>query len=104
MTYAYAATFRATPGSRDRVVEILTRPASGMADIGCLFYEVGAGDDLDVIHVIELWKSAEAHHASLQIESVRATIAEAMPMLADVSGFGFEVSGSPLRAKVDDPS
>ncbi len=97
MTYAYAGTLRTTPGNRDRVVEILTRPTA-MADIGCLLYEVGGGEDPDVIHVIELWESDEAHAASLQLDSVRAAIAEAMPLLTpEISGYGFEVSGSPLR-------
>ena len=98
MTHAYSGTLRAKPGNRDKVVEILTRPASAMAEAGCLLYEVGVGDDADVIHVIELWESAEAHAAALQLDSVRAAIAEAMPMLTpDMSGVGFEVSGSPLR-------
>ena len=97
MTYAYTGTFRATPGNRDRVIEILTRP-SQMANVGCLLYEVGRGADPDVIHVIELWESDEAHSASLQLDSVRAAIAEAMPLLTpEISGIGFEVSGSPLR-------
>jgi quinol monooxygenase YgiN len=98
MTYAYSATFRAQQGNRDQVVEILTRPGSAMAESGCLLYEVGGGDDVDVIHVIELWESAEAHSASLQLDSVRAAIAEVLPMLTpDISGVGFEVVGSPLR-------
>ncbi|MDI1290694.1 MAG: antibiotic biosynthesis monooxygenase, partial [bacterium] len=65
----------------------------------CLLYEVGRGDDPDMIHVIELWKSDEAHSASLQLDSVRAAIAEARPLLTpEISGFGFEVCGSPLRS------
>lgn len=60
-------------------------------------YEVGVSDDdPDTVFVSELWVSAEAHRASLQLESVRSTIAEARPLLSGVmSGHQFDVSGSP---------
>lgn len=48
--------------------------------------------------VVELWESAEAHSASLQLESVRAAIAEAMPLLSGkMGGFRFQVAGSPFH-------
>ena len=52
----------------------------------------------DRVFVSELWESAKAHQASLQLESVRAAIAEAMPLLSgEMSGSRFNVIGSPLR-------
>lgn len=40
----------------------------------------------------------DAHKASLQLESVQAAIAEAMPLLSgEMGGYQFQVSGSPLN-------
>jgi quinol monooxygenase YgiN len=62
-------------------------------------YEVGISDDEpDTVFVAELWTSAEAHRASLQLDSVRAAIQEAMPLLSgEMRGTRFTVAGSPLR-------
>lgn len=89
----------AKPGYRDDVVAILSRPNLGSDDIGCLLYEVGVNDEQpDTVFVMELWESQEAHQASLQLDSVRAAIAEAMPYLSgEMSGSRFTVVGSPLR-------
>ena len=97
MTYAYQGTLGTKPGKRDEIVALLTRRSTDLA--GCLLYEVGVNDDEpDSVFVSELWESAEAHQASLQLESVRATIAEAMPLLSGQNaGTAFTVVGSPLR-------
>ena len=99
MTFAYQGTLGAKPGKRDDVVALLTRRSSELVDAGCLLYEVGVNDDdPDSVFVSELWESAEAHQASLQLDSVRATIAEAMPLLSGQNGgSSFTVVGSPLR-------
>ena len=80
------------------MVAILTRRSADLADAGCLLYEVGVNDDEpDTVYVVELWESADAHRASLQLPSVKAAIAEAMPMLSgQMGGFRFDVLGSPL--------
>ncbi|MBX3094257.1 MAG: antibiotic biosynthesis monooxygenase [Cryobacterium sp.] len=99
MTFANVGTLGVKPGARDQVVAILTRASTELADAGCLLYEVGINDDSpDTVFVVELWESAEAHQASLQLESVRAAIAEAMPLLSgEMGGWRFDVVGSPLR-------
>jgi quinol monooxygenase YgiN len=100
MTFASFGTLGVMPGQRDAVVELLTRSNSEIAgEAGCLLYEVGVNDDEpDAVFVIELWTSAEAHQASLRMESVRAAITEAMPLLSGhMSGSRFSVVGSPLR-------
>lgn len=99
MTFANVGLLGAKPGKRDELVAILTRPNPDLADTGCLMYEVGVSDDdPDTVFVSELWVSAEAHRASLQLESVRSAIAEARPLLSGVmSGHQFDVSGSPLH-------
>src|SRR5690554_1788979 len=99
MTFANVGTLGTKPGKRDDVVTILTRRSPELSDAGCLLYEVGVNDDEpDTVFVAELWASPEAHRASLQLDSVRAAIAEAMPLLSgEMGGSQFSVVGSPLR-------
>lgn len=99
MTFANVGSLGTKPGQRDAVVSILLRPMPGLKEAGCLLYEVGVNDAVpDTVFVSELWESAEAHRNSLQLESVRAAIAEAMPLLSgEMGGNQFTVLGSPLR-------
>lgn len=99
MTFASIGSLETRPGRRDDVVAILTRPSPDLARVGCLLYEVGVDEaQPDTVFVVELWETAQAHRASLELESTRAAIAEAMPLLTGVmSGSRFEVVGSPLR-------
>lgn len=100
MTFANVGTLGTKPGHRDEVVAILTRRNAQLQEAGCLLYEVGVDDEHpDTVFVAELWTSAEAHRASLQLESVQAAIAEAMPLLSgEMGGSRFTVVGSPLRS------
>lgn len=97
--FANVGTLEARSGRRDDLVAILTRRSAELQDAGCLLYEVGTADDRpDTVFVVELWTSAEAHAASLQLDSVRAAITEAMPLLTgEMGGHRFEVAGSPLH-------
>ncbi|MDN3496786.1 putative quinol monooxygenase [Planococcus sp. APC 4015] len=99
MVFANAGTLGAVPGRRDELVGILIRRNSALAAIGCLAYEVGTDEDApDTVFVVELWPSAEAHKASLQLPEVQAAIAEARPLLSgEFGGFRFDAVGSPLR-------
>lgn len=99
MTFANIGSLGTVPGKRDELVALLTRPSAELAAIGCLLYEVGVSDDdPDTVFVAELWESADAHGASLDLPSVQAAIAEARPLLSGVmGGTRFEVVGSPLR-------
>ena len=99
MTFANVGTLGTLPGKRDDVVAILTRPSPNLGRVGCLLYEVGVNEEQpDTVFVAELWTSVEAHRASLQLDSVRAAISEARPLLSgEMGGFRFEVAGSPLR-------
>lgn len=99
MTFASFGTLGTKPGRRDEVVAILSRHNPGLVEVGCLLYEVGVSDtEPDTVFVTELWTSADAHQSSLQLESVRAAIAEAMPLLSgEMDGSRFDVIGSPLR-------
>ncbi|MFF2275714.1 putative quinol monooxygenase [Agromyces sp. NPDC058126] len=99
MTFANVGRLGVQPGARDQVIEILTRPGAELGQHGCLLYEVGFNDEQpDFVYVSELWESAEAHQASLELPEVRASIAEVMPLLSgDHDGHRFQVVGSPLR-------
>ncbi|MCA0378889.1 MAG: antibiotic biosynthesis monooxygenase [Actinobacteria bacterium] len=99
MNFSNVGTLGALPGKRNDLIAILTRPNEEMRRSGCLFYEVGINDDEpDTVFIAELWESEEAHRASLQLDSVRAAIAEARPLLSgEMGGYRFSVIGSPLR-------
>ena len=99
MTHARFGTLGTKPGRRDELIELLTRRGDGLAELGCLLYEVGFNNDqADAVFVAELWTSESAHRASLDLDSVRSSIAEAMPLLSgQMSSQSFEVVGSPLH-------
>ena len=98
MTFANVGCLGVAPGRRPELVALLTRRSDEMAEIECLQYDVGVSDDEpDTVFVLERWVSAEAHRASLDLPSVRAAIAEAMPLLSgEMSGSRLEIVGSPL--------
>jgi quinol monooxygenase YgiN len=88
-------TMKARPGRRDEVIALLLRDQSALADLGCHSYLVGRNDEHpDLVYVTELWESEQAHDASLLLESTKAAIAEAMPMLTgEFDANGFTVAG-----------
>lgn len=80
--YGLIGTMRTKPGQRDAVVKLLLRDVDDLRAVGCHLYVVGLDhEDPDLIRVTEVWDSKDAHRASLQLPGVRATIAEAMPLL-----------------------
>lgn len=99
MTFVNAGTLGALAGRRDELVRHLTRRNDALSEVGCRLYEVGVSDDQpDTAFVVEVWDSADAHRASLQLPEVQAAIADARPLLSgEFGGFRFEVVGSPLR-------
>jgi quinol monooxygenase YgiN len=99
MTFANVGTLGTLPGKRDELVAHLIRRTPALGDIGCLAYEVGTDpDEPDTVFVVELWTSAEAHRASLDLPEVQESIAAARPLLSgEFGGFHFDVAGSPLR-------
>jgi quinol monooxygenase YgiN len=51
--------------------------------VGCQQYTIGAAADDDVtIWACEVWGTKEQHEASLQLQSVKESIARAMPLIA----------------------
>lgn len=84
MTYELRGTIRAKPGERDALLAILREAAAHAPTMpGCRRYEVRvADDDPDAISIDESWEDRASHDASLSLESVRATIARARPLIA----------------------
>lgn len=99
MTFANVGVLGVKPGHRGELVGILIRHNRRLEEVGCLLYEVGVSEDEpNKVFVAELWVSPEAHRESLQLETVQATIQEAMPLLSgEMSGDQFSIVGSPLR-------
>ncbi|OOB92234.1 putative quinol monooxygenase [Rathayibacter sp. VKM Ac-2630] len=99
MSFANVGTLGVLSGRRDELVAILVESNEALARVGCLAYEVGVSDEQpDTVFVVELWTSAEAHRASLELPEVRDAIARARPLLSgEFGGFRFDVVGSPLR-------
>ncbi|MGI6878504.1 putative quinol monooxygenase [Microbacterium sp. gxy059] len=99
MVFANVGTLGAEPGRADELIRILVDRNDALAAVGCLAYEVGrTDDDPDTVCVVELWESAEAHRASLELPEVRRAIETARPLLSgEFGGFRFDVEGSPLR-------
>jgi quinol monooxygenase YgiN len=82
MAYAYIGSMRTKAGRRDEVIALLLSGADGLRTAGCQVYAVCTDPaDGDVIWVSEVWDSAEAHAASLQLPETKAAIGTAMPML-----------------------
>lgn len=81
--YGLIGRMRSVSGSRDELAEILL----GMGSMpGCLHYVVANDpEDPDALWVTEVWESADAHAASLQLPEVQAAIGRGRPLIA-----GFE--------------
>ncbi|WP_028933006.1 putative quinol monooxygenase [Pseudonocardia spinosispora] len=95
MAYGLVATMRTKPGKRDEVIELLLRDQSTLSGLGCRTYLVGRNEEYpDLIYVTEVWESKRAHDDSLRLESTKAAIAEAMPLLTgEFSGHEFTIAG-----------
>ncbi|MBT8197432.1 MAG: antibiotic biosynthesis monooxygenase [Acidimicrobiia bacterium] len=81
--YGLIGKIRTAEGAAERLADIL----GGLRSMpGCISY-VPALDaaDPDVVWVIEVWESADAHSASLQLPEVQSAIAEGRPLIV-----GFE--------------
>jgi quinol monooxygenase YgiN len=74
----------AVENQRDTVIGIILNGVESMP--GCLSYVVAKdAANADTIWITEVWDSKASHEASLSLPAVRASIAEAMPLIA-----GFE--------------
>lgn len=86
MTYGLFGTMTAAPGRGEDLVAHLLRAADQVrAFPDCLLYLIATTERPDEVAVTEMWRTREAHDASLTDPGVQALIAEVRPILA---GFG----------------
>jgi len=74
----------AKAGQRDALVEHLLEASRLVSDLpGCEIYIVNVSpSEPDAIWVTEVWRSEADHDDSLKVESVKALIARARPLIA----------------------
>ena len=86
MNYGYINKFTAQTGKRDELVGLLLQAAeTQQSNKDCVQYLVGKSSESETVYVIEVWASKEAHDASLKLPEVKSIIAQAMPLIANVS-------------------
>ena len=98
MSYALLNRLTTKPGQRGSVVELLIGSGKVFeADPACLLYLVTEPtDDPNLIWVIDLWTSGEAHSQALKAPELRPFIDKAMPML---EGMPEQIEVQPLGGK-----
>ena len=80
--YGLIGKMKVHPGQRDTLIALMLQGTTAMP--GCLSYIVARdATDPDAIWVTEVWDSAESHKNSLTLPEVQATIAQAMPLIAE---------------------
>jgi quinol monooxygenase YgiN len=77
----------AQPGERDALLHILLSAAAHLGTApGCNLYVIAVSPtEPDAIWVTEAWRSEADHDASLALAEVRDLIAQARPLIADMS-------------------
>lgn len=88
--YGLQGKLKAKPGKGNELSDILMEDLkTGMP--GCLLYLVAKdSENPDHIWVTEVWENKQAHADSLKLESVRAAITKAMPLLDGMPEKGTE--------------
>lgn len=82
----------AVAGKRDEVIGLVMSGSDKMP--GCCSYIVARdADNVDVIWVTKVWDSADMQAASMDIPDVKASVEQAMPMIA-----GFETVATTIPA------
>ncbi len=86
--YAMTGKLVAQAGKRSKLVEILMRASSVVAELqGCHAYIVNEDvADETCVWVFEIWDDKEAHDVSLQDDRVRSLIVEASPLIIGAPG------------------
>ncbi len=92
MSYGLCGRIVATPGQGGTLASHLMDAADALREVSeCHLYVVSRdADDSDAIWVFEVWNDAEAHRASLELQSVQQLIARARPLIAEM-GDRFEL-------------
>ena len=89
--YGVVGKMRCVPGRREELIALLTQSGSMP---GCLQYIVARDRvDDDAIWVTEIWESAAAHLASLELLEVKEAIAAGRSLIA---GFEMRATTEPV--------
>lgn len=91
--YLLHGKLKAKEGKGEELASILLEASQTLtAAKGCDLYAIGKDkDDADSVWVTEIWHSKEDHDDSLKLESVRAVIMKAMPILDGMPQKGQEL-------------
>ena len=81
--YGLIGKFKAAPGKRDELAQILLNGTKAMP--GCLSYIV-ANDpkDPDALWITEVWDSAASHKASLGLPAVKEAMVKGRPLIGGI--------------------
>ncbi len=81
--YALHGKLKTKSGQRDALIQILLDASKSLSGAnGCHLYLISKeNNDSDSVWVTEVWDSKEDHDNSLKLESVRASISQAMPLI-----------------------
>jgi quinol monooxygenase YgiN len=98
MTYALLNKLTAKPGQRDGVVDILIESGKIFDDNPeCHMYLVSeSADDPNVIWVVDLWTTREAHAEALRTPELRPYVQKSLPML---EGMPEQIEVRPIGGK-----
>jgi len=91
--YGLFGKMKSQAGKREDLLALLMQAASNAPAMpGCYVYIINSDpNDPDGIWVYEVWRSQTDHQASLSLDSVRALIASARPLIASF-GERFELT------------
>ena len=90
--YGLIGQFKAHPGKRDALVQVLVASVANMP--GCLSYVVATDPkDPELVWITEVWDDERSHKASLALPAVKDAIAKAMPLIAS---FGDHIVTTPV--------
>lgn len=97
-SYGLCGKIVANPGHGGTLAGHLLDAAAALENVdGCRLYVVSRDPgDADAVWVVEVWDSAEAHQASLQLEAVQNLIARARPVIA---AMGQRIELEPIGGK-----
>lgn len=85
MKYGYVNKFTAQSGKRDELVQILLQAAEALqSNQDCSQYLISTSNEAEAVYVSEIWSSKQAHDASLEPPEIKAVIAKAMPLIANI--------------------
>jgi quinol monooxygenase YgiN len=83
MAYALLNKLTAKPGKRGQVIDILIESGELFDDNpACVLYLVSeSADDPNLVWVVDLWTSQEAHAEALKAPELRPYVEKALPLL-----------------------